>query len=143
MSPRPVFRELVTALALLAGVSSTVSAAGAPFDLEGPGLEVRVTRDATTLPIAQVPNLLAGDNVWIKADFPESQSVRYLLIVAFLRGATNPPPPQWFFQCETWKSKCRKNGLTVTVPKDAQQALVFLAPSSGNGFRTLVGAVQG
>jgi hypothetical protein len=144
MAPRLTFAfRLVAALMLCAGVSPIASGSAAPFDLEGPGLNVQVTRAGVKLPIGQVPNLIAGDSVAIKADFPESQSARYLLIVAFLRGATNPPPANWFFQCETWTAKCRKDGLTVAVPKDAQQALVFLAPSSGNGFRTLTGAVQG
>jgi len=139
---RPLWALLATlALSLAAGAAS--AAAAAPFDLEGPGLEVSVTRGETSLPIAEVPNLLAGDRVAIKADFPESQSAKYLLIVAFLRGATNPPPDDWFFQCETWKKKCRDEGLTIAVPDGAEQALVFLAPSSGNGYRTLVGAVQG
>lgn len=124
-------------------VSSPAASAAAAFDLEGPALEVSVTRAGASLPIAEVPNLLAGDRVAIKADFPESQSARYLLIVAFLRGATNPPPDNWFIQCETWKEKCRKDGLDVAVPVGADQALVFLAPSSGNGYRTIVGAVQG
>jgi hypothetical protein len=137
------FSALFAVLALSSGVSTASAAAAAPFDLEGPGLEVRITRADRTLPVAEVPNLLAGDRVSIKADFPESQSAKYLLIAAFLRGATNPPPDKWFFQCETWKDKCRKDGLTITVPQGAEQTLVFLAPSSGNGFRTLVGAVQG
>lgn len=135
---------LTAALAVAAGASVKVAAASAaPFDLEGPALEVRVTRAGESLPVAEVPNLIAGDSVEIRADFPESQSAKYLLVVAFLRGATNPPPDSWFFQCETWKKKCRDAGLTIEVPDGADQALVFLAPSSGNGFRTLVGAVQG
>lgn len=138
--------RFVWALAILAmvlGSAAPVFADPAPFDLDGPGLEVRVTRGGTTLPIAEVPNLLPGDVIDIKADFPESQSARYLLIVAFLRGATNPPPDEWFFNCQTWKERCRKEGLSITVPEGGEHALVFLAPSSGNGFRTLVGAVQG
>jgi hypothetical protein len=130
------------ALAMIVG-PGTIAAAAAPFDLEGPGLEVRVTRAGDSLPVAEVPNLLSGDSVSIKVDFPESQSAKYLLVVAFLRGATNPPPANWFIQCETWKKKCREEGIEVTVPEGAEQALAFLAPSSGNGFRTLVGAVQG
>jgi hypothetical protein len=144
MAPRlNLLIKIFAALALSVGFSSIASGAAAPFDLEGPGLDVRVTRSGVTLPIAEVPNLVSGDSVSIKADFPESQSARYLLIVAFLRGATNPPPANWFIQCETWTARCRKDGLTASVPKDAQQALVFLAPSSGNAMRTLVGAVQG
>jgi hypothetical protein len=140
-----ILGALVAALAqlLAIGAPTSIATAAAPFDLEGPGLEVRVTRAATTLSIGEVPNLLPGDAIAIRADFPQSQSARYLLVVAFLRGATNPPPDDWFFECETWKAKCRDHGLTLTVPDGAQQALVFLAPSSGNGFRTLVGAVQG
>ena len=114
----------------------------APFDLAGPTLKVNVSRDNKTLPIAQVPNLAPGDRVSIKAGLPASQSVHYLLVAAFLRGATNPPPPEWFFRCETWKRKCSDDGLTVTVPADAQQVLLFLAPETGGDFKTLVNAVR-
>src|SRR3984893_9238590 len=65
------------------------------------------------------------------------------MVAAFLRGATNPPPQNWFFSCETWTAKCMQNGLTVTVPPDAQQVLVFLAPETSGDFRTLVSAVRG
>jgi hypothetical protein len=136
------FPALIAVLAL-AAVAGPACAGAAPFDLEGPALDVRVMRAGASLPVAQVPNLHAGDGLSIRADFPESQSARYLLIVAFLRGATNPPPDKWFFQCETWKKKCRENGLDLKVPEGAEQTLVFLAPSSGNGFKTLIGAVQG
>ena len=37
------------------------SAQAARFDLTGPKLEIHVTRDGKTLPIASVPNLQAGD----------------------------------------------------------------------------------
>jgi hypothetical protein len=114
----------------------------APFDLVGPVLDVKVTRGAQTLPISEVPNLAGGDRLWIKADFPASQSAHYLLIVAFMRGATNPPPKDWFFPCETWSPKCAQ-GLNITVPQDAQQVLVFLAPETGGDFRTLMGTVRG
>ncbi len=96
-----------------------------------------------TLPIAQVPHLATGDRLWIKADFPETQSEHYLLIAAFLRGATNPPPKNWFFRCETWKRACAEKGLSVVVPDGAQQVLIFLAPETGGDFKTLVDAVRG
>ncbi len=115
----------------------------APFDLAGPALSVQVTRGAQTLPIAEVPNLAAGDVLAIKAAFPADQSARYLLVVAFLRGATNPPPPEWFHRCDTWTAACQAKGLTLTVPTDAQQVLVFLAPATSGDFPTLVGAVRG
>jgi len=65
------------------------------------------------------------------------------MVAAFLRGATNPPPESWFYPCETWKSKCIQKGLSLTVPAEAQQVLVFLAPETGGDFRTLVSAVRG
>ena len=115
----------------------------APFDLAGPNLEITVTRGQTTLPISEVPNLAPGDQLWIKAEFPASQSAQYLLVAAFLTGSTNPPPASWFFRCETWTRSCSQEGLTLTVPQDAQQALVFLAPKTRGDFGTLVDAVRG
>ena len=67
-------------------------------------------RGEDTLPIGQVPNLLPGDRLWIHPDFPESQSAHYVLIVGFLRGATNPPPSEWFTHVETWTKKVRQRG---------------------------------
>jgi hypothetical protein len=115
----------------------------AAFDLAGPRLEITVTRSGNMLPIADVPNLQPGDRLWIHPDFPESQSVHYLLIVAFLRGSTNPPPDNWFTRAETWNRQVRQEGIIVTVPADAQQALLFLAPETGGDFSTLRGAVRG
>ena len=130
--------------AVLAAVrAASVQAEPAPFDLAGPTLEVKVTRGAQTLPIAQVPNLAAGDRLWIKADLPTTQSAHYLLVAAFLRGATNPPPKSWFFQCETWSRPCAQEGLTFEVPAEAQQVLLFLAPETGGDFKTLISAVRG
>ena len=124
-------------------VASAHAAGPAPFDLKGPSLEVTVARDKTVLPIAQVPHLAAGDKLSIKANFPETQSEHYLLIVSFLRGPTNPPPKKWFFKCEAWKRACAEKGLGVTIPEGAQQALIFLAPEDGGDFKTLVNAVRG
>jgi hypothetical protein len=131
-------------LAVLAlGAGATARADSAPFDLAGPNLQITVTRGAVTRPIGEVPNLVAGDRLWIKADLPATQSAHYLMVVAFLRGSTNPPPADWFYRCETWGRDCAKTGLTVTVPQDAQQVLVFLAPATGGDFRTLMNAVRG
>jgi hypothetical protein len=113
------------------------------FDLSGPKVDVRVKRGEVTLPIADVPNLLPADRLWIHPDLPESQSAHYVLIVAFLRGATNPPPPEWFTRVETWNREAREEGIFVTVPAEAQQALVFLAPETGGDFSTLRAAVRG
>ncbi|MDY6946689.1 MAG: hypothetical protein SXG53_13285 [Pseudomonadota bacterium] len=132
----------ISTLAVLS-VACAHAAGPAPFDLKGPALEVSVSRSDVTLPIAQVPHLAGGDKLHIKADFPESQSEHYLLIVSFLRGPTNPPPKDWFFRCEAWKRACADKGLTLSVPKEAQQALIFLAPEAGGDFKTLVNAVRG
>src|ERR1700735_5494770 len=131
-------------LVLLAVSIGAVGAAGpAPFDLAGPVLEVKVTRGSDTLPASEVPNLAPGDRVWIKVDLPESQSVQYLMVAAFLSGSTNPPPEKWFFACKTWTGKCGSEGITVTVPQGAQQVIVFLAPHTGGDLRTLIGAGRG
>jgi hypothetical protein len=115
---------------------------GAPFDLTGPKIDVRITRGATTLPIAEVPNLQPGDKIWIKADLPHTQSNHLLIIVAFLRGTTNEPPDQWFTEIDTWDKKTVE-GTTIVVPQEAQQALMFVAPETGGDFKTLRGAVKG
>jgi hypothetical protein len=117
--------------------------AGGRFDLSGPSIDVHVQRGTRSLPIATVPNLLPGDHLLIHADLPSTQSVKLLLVVAFLRGSTNPPPNDWFTHIETWDKKTRSEGVTVTVPNEAQQALIFLAPDTGGGFATLKSAVIG
>jgi hypothetical protein len=123
--------------------AATAHAVPAPFDLAGPTLDVKITRGAKTLSASEVPNLLVGDRLWIKADLPATQSAHYLMVAAFLSGSTNPPPESWFFPCKTWTGKCGHEGLTVTVPEGAQQVLVFLAPETGGDFKTLVSAVRG
>lgn len=135
-------RSVLAATALAVANAMTALADPAPFDLAGPTLDVQVTRGEQTLPISEVPNLASGDHLAIKADFPATQSAHYLLVAAFLRGATNPPPKDWFFSCETWSRKCAK-GLSITVPQEAQQILLFLAPETGGDLRTLLNAVRG
>jgi hypothetical protein len=104
---------------------------------------VHVTRSGETLPISEVPNLQPGDRLWIHPMFPDGESVHYLLVVAFLQGATNPPPDNWFTKAEAWTRQVREEGIVVTVPEHAQQALFFLAPQTGGAFSTLRSAVQG
>jgi hypothetical protein len=131
-------------LALLFGLSATLCAADpARFDLTGPKIDVHVTRAGRTLPIAQVPNLQPGDKVWLHPDLPPTQSVHYLLVAAFLRGTTNPPPDNWFTLIQTWNKKVREEGVTITVPDEAQQVILFLAPETGGDFSTLRSAVRG
>jgi hypothetical protein len=129
-------------LLMLAG-GEIARADSAAFDLAGPPIEMRVTRGTKTLPISSAANLQPGDRLWIHPDLPDSQSVHYLLVVAFLRGSTNPPPENWFTRVETWTKQAREEGIVVTVPPDAQQALLFLAPETGGDFSTLRNAVRG
>lgn len=118
-------------------------AQAARFDLTGPKVEIHVTRDGKTLPIASVPNLQAGDKIWLHPDLPPTQSVHYLLVVCFLRGTTNPPPDDWFIKIQTWSPKVRQEGVNVYVPDEAQEAVLFLAPETGGDFTTLRSAVRG
>ncbi len=123
-------------------VSGLLRADNPAFDLAGPKVDVHVKRGAVTLPISQAPNLLPGDRLWIHPDLPESQSAHFVLVVVFLRGATNPPPLDWFTRVETWSHQAREEGIFVTVPQEAQQALIFLAPETGGDFSTLRKAVH-
>jgi hypothetical protein len=101
----------------------------------------RFKRLYTVAMISKVASLLLVSIVALAV--PPSQSAHYVMVAAFLRGATNPPPPNWFFPCQAWSRKCAQEGLEVTVPQDAQQLLLFLAPETGGDIRTLIGAVRG
>jgi len=136
-------RRFIFMLLLISLAANGLYAAEPIFDLAGPRVDVHVKRGEVTLPISQIPNLLPGDRLWIHPDLPESQSARYVLIVAFLRGATNPPPPEWFTRVETWGREAQSEGVFVTVPDEAQQALIFLAPETGGDLSTLRAAVRG
>ena len=113
------------------------------FDLIGPQIKMTVTRDSKTLPISRVSDLQPGDKLWIHPEFPDDQSARYLLIVAFLQGPTNPPPEGWFTRAETWNKETREKGTWVTVPQGAEKAVMFLAPETGGDFATLRSTVRG
>jgi hypothetical protein len=131
----------IAALVVLGSVTALADAGR--FDLPGPKVDVRITRGGKTLPVASVPNLLPGDTIWVHPDLPPTQSVRYLMVVAFLRGTTNPPPDSWFIRIETWDKRVREEGVEVKVPDEAQQAILFLAPVTGGDFTTLKSAVRG
>jgi hypothetical protein len=127
---------------MMAGVISG-RAESAAFDLAGPKVDVHVQRDGKTLPIGEVPSLEPGDRLWVHPDLPESQSVHYVLVVAFLKGSTDKPPLEWFRRVETWNPRVREEGVFVVVPDGAEQALLFLAPETSGDFSTLRAAVQG
>ena len=114
----------------------------ARFDLIGPKVDVRVTREGKSLPIATVPNLLEADHLWLHADLPETQSVKYLLVVVFLRGTTNPPPEDWIVKIQTWDKKIKAEGAEVVVPPGAQQVLLLLAPETGGDISALRSAIR-
>jgi len=134
---------LALGVAGLGAATVARSADTAPFDLVGPQIDVRVTRGGDTLPLTRVPALAPRDRLTLRAILPDSQGTHYLMVAAFLRGPTNPPPESWFFRCDTWKAPCDRDGLAITVPQDAQQLLVFFAPQTGGDFKTLVDAVRG
>ena len=130
-------------LFLLSCAPAATYADAPPFDLAGPRIEMKVTRDGKALPISHVSDLKPGDRLWIHPEFPDDQAVHYLLIVAFLKGPTNPPPENWFTRVETWTKQAREEGAVVTVPAGAQEALLFLAPETGGDFSTLRSTVIG
>ncbi len=130
-------RNLLLFLAGVVFLSVSIRCNAQAFDLVGPKVDLHVQRDGKTLPISEVATLLPGDRLWIHPDFPDSQSAHYVLIVAFLRGVTNPPPPEWFTRVDTWTREVHDEGVFVQVPDEAQQALFFLAPETGGDFTTL------
>ncbi|HTU41457.1 MAG TPA: hypothetical protein VMF10_07085 [Candidatus Aquilonibacter sp.] len=146
---RKSFSRLQSRLAALLSITAVLllfpgylAADTAAFDLPGPRIEVKVARSGKTLPISEVPNLKAADRLWLHPIVPNGQSVHYLLVAAFLRGSTNPPPEPWFTRVETWNNKVRQEGVYVTVPQGAEQALLFLAPETGGDFSTVRSAVR-
>lgn len=144
MNAGRLLRVAATCLAVVPLSFSTVRAADpAPFDLPGPVLKVRVTRDGVTLPVGQVPNLAPGDVLDISADLPSDQSQNYLLVSAFLHGATNPPPKDWIDSAKTWKKKDKDRSLHLTVPQGARQIVLFMVPETGGDFGTIADAVRG
>ncbi len=140
---RACVTRCAVAATLLLSIGLSTRADNNSFDLLGPRIEMKVSRNGKSLPISQVANLQPGDRLWLHPDFPDDQSARYLLIVAFLRGATNPPPESWFTKAETWTKPVKEEGIVVTVPRDAQQVLLFLAPETGGDFASLRSAVRG
>jgi len=140
------FRDFFVGLGIafiLATGPSLVWADAAPFDLIGPKVEIHVQRDGRTLPIAEVPNLQAKDRLWVHPDLPDSQSVHYVMVVAFLRGATNPPPDSWFTRVDSWNKQVREEGIFITVPEGAEEAIVFLASPQASYLTGATVAVDG
>lgn len=142
MNSRLVSYGLALTISMLGVVRTGFARPDSAFDLTGPKIEIKVTRTGKTLGIADVPNLLPGDRLWTHVDLPDNQAVHYLLVIAFLRGTTNPPPEDWFTRAETWNKQMIAEGIAVTVPKDAQQAVLFFAPETTGDFSSLRSAVR-
>ena len=140
---RMIIARWSAALLALSLAGPLVAADPAPFELTGPSLRILVTRGDQTLPIAQVPSLSEGDKLSVQADLPQDQGARFILVSAFLRGATNPPPKDWIHFAETWKKKAKDRELTLTVPEGARQMVLFLVPDTGGAEGTLSDAVRG
>lgn len=140
---RSCLRHFFPLLLILASTGLRAQGQAPAFDLAGPKIDVHVKRGSVTLPISEVGNLLPGDRLWVHPDFPETQSNHFVLVIAFLRGATNQPPADWFTRVETWNEQARQEGVFVIVPEGAEQALLFLAPETGGDFNTLRKAVTG
>jgi len=127
-----LFRQLLACLLLVAGCSRLACADDVRFDLTGPKIEVAITRGTRTLPIAEVPTLLLGELLQIKANLPLTQLNHLLVIVAFLRGTTNEPPDDWFTEIDTWKPAALRP-TRITVPSGAAKT-ISSALSTGASF---------
>jgi len=140
-SARSILRSFLLIWLVVFGITGPIQAEPTLFDLAGPSLRASVTRGGVTLPLSQVPNLSPGDRLRIKAELPTSQGARYRMIVAFLRGATNPPPKGWLVEAETWKP--RKASIDTVVPAGAEQAIVLMVPDTGGATDAVSAAVRG
>src|SRR6202048_1194702 len=128
-----VLGGLSSALLALLSLAMPARADDAAFDLIGPRVEMKVTRGGKPLPISKVPNLQPGDRLWIHPDFPDDQSARYLLVVAFLRGSTNPPPENWFNRGGRVEKASARRG--NRRHRAARRAAGVAFPGPGNGRR--------
>lgn len=137
------FFPYLFALILSIGLAAPAPAQQNAFDLDGPAFIATVTRGEETLPIGKVPALRAGDRISVKADLPPEQSARYRLVLAFLRGPTNPPIKDWFFEAETWEKKAKDNSIQATVPDGAEQAVILFAPETAGSYDAVRDAVRG
>jgi hypothetical protein len=140
LSSFPLRAALCLLACLLLSPSAATRAETNAFDLAGPSLRISVTHGDLTLPLSQVPNLSAGDRIRIVADLPAQQGAHYRMVLAFLRGATNPPPREWLVESRTWKPK--EAAIEARVPAGALQAVVFLVPDTGGAFDAMVKAVR-
>jgi hypothetical protein len=125
---------------LLPASPQVARAASSSFDLVGPRLIVTVSHDGVTLPLERTPNLAEGDKVSIRLDLPDGQGERYRIIAAFLRGAIDRPPKEWFHEGLSWKPESAD--LSLVVPKGAHQMALFIMPEKGGNASSIISAVR-
>jgi hypothetical protein len=129
------------AIALSALAATAAIAQNAAFDLAGPALSVSVSRAGATLPLSAVPGLAVGDRLAVHMAAPTDRGSRYAVVLAFLRGATSPPPADWLFEARPWDPKRAK--LEAAVPAGAEQAVILLVPETGGALKAVEGALRG
>src|SRR3546814_402189 len=98
----------------------------------------RSTRTDTLFPYTTLFRSLS-----IQADLPKDQGTKFLLLSAFLRGATNPPPEDWIRTVETWKRKDKDKTLSLQVPEGAKQLVLFFVPETGGASDAISDTVRG
>src|SRR6185437_10822220 len=68
---------------------------------------------------------LPGDRLWIHPDLPANQSAHFVLIVAFLRGTTNPPPAEWFTRVRPVTVVCAARASSSLCPPEHSRRCYF------------------
>jgi hypothetical protein len=93
------------------------------------------------LPLSNVPGLATGDHIAVHMAPPADRGSRFSVVLAFLRGATSPPPADWLFEARPWDPK--RASIDAAVPPGAQQALILLVPETGGAVKAVTGALRG
>lgn len=117
-------------------------AQNATYDLAGPVLRVTVARAGVSLPLSQVPSLAVGDRIRIEGVPPQDGTSRYLVVLAFLRGATDPPPKEWLVSANP-RDTAGGATLDAVVPDGALQASILLVPRTSGAMKAVEKAVLG
>ena len=138
------FRARLLLLPFLLLFGRTAHAADAArFDLVGPSIDVRVTRGTDTLPIALSPISSPATRSGCILTCPPRSPSTTCSSAPFCAARPTRHRTTGFIRIPTWDKKIRQEGVFVTVPAEAQQAVLFMAPETGGDFSTLRSAVQG
>lgn len=129
--------SLVLACALLTGVAGKAGQARTAdkFDILGASVNVRVTRNGTTLPATLVPYLQRGDTIDIS--FPKgvqfSTSPRWHLVVADMHADYLRHPPA-FPIADADLSREKPGHVWRVAVKDGATPIIFLVPENGSRY---------